>query len=566
LKNHFKFLFCIFIFSRAYAADLDQIRENLMIYDYPKHSAMGEIASEVNKLVTDARLEQSWSNSFVGIVNGSSRYGFAKRQVTVDDLRYIVPALAAIAIKNPLRDMWSDLHTENITTPAQQEHILNTYTIITLFQKLNAKGLLSDAGFVESAYMATLDTYLNETLSHIFFSKHEIHGFDISKEKISAFINTRIFPLALYLPMAEPHYQDIYDFHRSFNPQATYAQAQEFQHHDHHIMEPDTAIAVIQSALADIKDGYIEAGIEVGDEITQDEINQAFLIISNQNPDALKSWLEYQLIALPDHGTLETLYQRELAKEPLNGELLRLLDQSITAVQDRGVALHQPFIPPHNHGILPRHDGAKTAQILETRDLREGQDREYKQAIAEDREAEEKRKEEERNAALRRTALTQELEPLEEELGRLQSDDSSRISRGGNAQAAYEKREKIVELTTRVNSIRTELRLPPYIAPLVPKPQPGKLGSMPAANASARIEQSVPLAINGLSETLIDTFIDMVKAEKPNKEISASTKLTMAEITDLKILLNNHKKGKNPVQFTEKVIADLKIKLRSFRR
>ena len=258
-----------------------------------------------------------------------------------------------------------------------------------------------------------------------------------------------------------------------------------------------------------------------------------------------------------------------MAKELLNGEHLRLLDQSITAAQDRNGALHQPFMPPYQHNVLPHPDDAKTAQILETRNLREDQDREYKQTIAEDREAEEKRKKDDRNAALRRTALTQELEPLEEELGSLQSDGSSRISKGRNAQAAYEKREKIVELTTRVNAIRAELGLPPYIAPPiaeVPKPQPGKLGNMPAANASARIEQSVPLTTNGLSDALIDTFIDMINADKSNKEISASTKLTMIEISDLKLVMNKHKKGKNPIQFTEKVIADLKSKLRSFRR
>jgi histidinol phosphatase-like enzyme len=211
------------ILTHVNAATFDQqTRDNLKRHSYSGNSAMNSIATEVGKLVTDNQLEQTWGDSFARTVNGTS-HGFAKRQANQVDLTYILPALAAIAVKNPKKDMWEDLSRGNIRgfTPEQQEHILNAYTIITLFQKLNENGFLVKTGSIEEFYDEVLKANLDDTLNESFRK----FGNDSLREKVTLFV-THIFPFAQYIPaIPEPsnlsiHYANVRDFHKSFNPHA----------------------------------------------------------------------------------------------------------------------------------------------------------------------------------------------------------------------------------------------------------------------------------------------------------------------------------------------------------
>lgn len=215
------FLMSIFTHAKALQSD-DHISRNLESHSYPSSSAMGSIATEVGKLVSETQLQQTWGDSFAGTVNGTS-HGFAKRQANQEDLKFIIPALAAIAIKNPKRDMWAELSRGNIRgfTPEQQEHILNAYTIISLFQKLNKNGLLVKTESIQEFYQDLFNTQLTEALDQSF----QNFGNDSLREKVTRFVN-RVVPFSRYIPsIPEPfgigHYQDIHDFHISFNPRAT---------------------------------------------------------------------------------------------------------------------------------------------------------------------------------------------------------------------------------------------------------------------------------------------------------------------------------------------------------
>ncbi|MBY0281526.1 MAG: hypothetical protein K2W94_05135 [Alphaproteobacteria bacterium] len=195
-----------------------EIRDSLRTHRYSPRSAMGEIAGDVGKLVTQNQLERTWGDSFVEIVNGK-KYGFSKRNVSQEELHYAVPALAALAVKNPKRDMWSDLIKDEPSELRHLIHILNVYTTITLFQKLNEAGFLSKERISEDmrdTYDAIFDVYLNEVLG-----KAESLGF---KEKVSKFIRNKIIPFTHYIPAipapTPEHYKNIHDFHESFNPDA----------------------------------------------------------------------------------------------------------------------------------------------------------------------------------------------------------------------------------------------------------------------------------------------------------------------------------------------------------
>lgn len=222
LKKCFLILFLISIFTHADADIADQqIRDNLKRHSYLENSAMSSIATEISKLVIDNQLEKTWGDSLAKTFNGTI-HGFSKMHVTPEDLKYIVPALAAIAVKNPKTDMWTELSRGDIHgfTAEQQEHILNAYTIISLFQKLNENGFLSRGTLDQETYDEIFTYQLTETLNESFRK----FGNNSLREKVTRFVN-HIFPFSKYIPaIPEPfpaHYQNVHAFHISFNPHAT---------------------------------------------------------------------------------------------------------------------------------------------------------------------------------------------------------------------------------------------------------------------------------------------------------------------------------------------------------
>ncbi len=199
------------------------IRDTLATHQYSQNSSMGVIAAEVGKLVLDTRLGQTWGDVFIDSMRGK-KGRLNIQSLTDEDLSYTVPALAAIAVKNP-KDVWDDLRNErliNLCSRPLQDHLVSVYAIITLFQILNQNGLLfpviamDQNDYMETCYQFLCKILFSPTIKPLYKDKEYL--------PVYLFITTRILPFSKYIPSIpnpeQLHYKDILDFHRSFNPRA----------------------------------------------------------------------------------------------------------------------------------------------------------------------------------------------------------------------------------------------------------------------------------------------------------------------------------------------------------
>jgi hypothetical protein len=148
--------------STVFSTPLDltdpDARDRFTKHGYTSNTAMGDLSDQVVSPLTSTPVSPSFD-----IVNGT-KHGFSNRVANENERLYIISHLKMLALQKS-SDVWGDIWDSSKTyTLQQQEHLLNVYTIISLYQKLNAGHLLSQGSLSNQTYNEHVQSYIGQAM------------------------------------------------------------------------------------------------------------------------------------------------------------------------------------------------------------------------------------------------------------------------------------------------------------------------------------------------------------------------------------------------------------------
>ena len=215
-------LFCLSLLfinqSTVFSTSLDltdlDARDRFIKHGYTPNTAMGDLSDQVVSPLTNTPLSPSFD-----IVNGT-KHGFSNRVANENERLYIVSHLKMLALRKGSSDVWSDLWDSSKTyTPQQQEHLLNAYTIISLYQKLNASHLLAQGSLSEQTYNEHVQTYADQAID----ATRKLMGTTGLSDanifnRVHGFMSRYVLPTNQYLSSSLTHCATLEDFYASLQP------------------------------------------------------------------------------------------------------------------------------------------------------------------------------------------------------------------------------------------------------------------------------------------------------------------------------------------------------------